>query len=157
MLRLDEPGRCMENPTFLYIYYFNRTLPSHMLVFAPLTRPLYHIITPMFFPSLLAATQRQQHSFVTATGGASVCTCTCVLLCMECMLSSAHKTFKKSFFLACESSRSAYEPQQQHTSFQQQRYNGSRAPSPHLWASSHGVCACGWCTAAGNQTQRPMQ
>ena len=31
---------------------------------------------------------------------------------------------------------------------QHQRFNGSRVPSSRLWAS-HGVCVCGWCTAAG--------
>ena len=34
---------------------------------------------------------------------------------------------------------------------QQQRYNGSRAPSSRLCASSHGACACGWRTAAGDR------
>ena len=35
---------------------------------------------------------------------------------------------------------------------QQQRYNGSRDPSSRLCACSHGVCVCGWGTAAGDRT-----
>ena len=35
---------------------------------------------------------------------------------------------------------------------QQQRYNGSRALCSRLCASSHGVCVCGWCTTARDQT-----
>ena len=66
----------------------------------------------------------------------------CVLLCVECMLSSAHKTTNKSgVFFFSESSRSASQPPiDECTAAQQQRCNGSRAPSSRLCASFYGFC-----------------
>ena len=63
-----KPSRCMKNPTL----FLNSQFSSRNLVFAPLSRPPYNI-SLIVLASLQSATPQQQHSIVTATGGASVC------------------------------------------------------------------------------------
>ena len=118
----------------------NSPVPSHIIVFVLLSRPLYNIISPLFSPSPLSDTQ-QQRSLAIATDGTFSCLCTYVC-------GSDDQEERCIFFpkqlLSLAATKSV-------PGTQQQRYNGSRIPSSRLCASSHGH-VCGWCTAAGDRT-----
>ena len=73
--RLAEPRRSKGKPTFRD--NINSPLPSHILFSLRLPALCTASSVQLFLPSLLSATTQQQHSFVTATNGASVCMYMC--------------------------------------------------------------------------------
>ena len=138
--------------------------PQFLDMFQVAPAPLTHVFSlrsparcttssvQLFLPSLRFATQ-QQHSLVTATDGAFgciyVCFCTWSARCLR------HTRLSRRGFFGCWKKQPlSLAATNQYTAVQQQQYNGNRAPSACLCASSHGVCACGWCTAAADEPRQ---
>ena len=95
-----------------------------------------------FVMCLLPATQ-QEHSFVTTTDGASVCARSSMCEWSVCCYMHTKRPKERCccFFKAAAQPRSQKSvPGTWHAAVQQKRYNGSRAPSSRVCASSHGVC-----------------
>ena len=82
-----------------------------------------------------------------------LCVYACVLLYVECVL------YIKKGGVVLQKQLLSLAATKQYT-VKQQRYNDRRAPRSNLCGSSHRVCVCGWCTAAGDRittVTRPMR
>ena len=132
-----------EAPPFFGYFLIARS-PLTYFVFVPLSCPLCNIASPIVFT--FSAVCYAAAALFSDSHRQWFCVHACVLMYVECVLSYAHKTIKKSGVFLSVFAKAAAQPRSrknQYTAVQQQRYNGSRAPSSRLCASNHGVCVCG--------------
>ena len=123
------------------------------------------IISSIILPFVLSATtqqrqqQQQQHSLVTAMHSAFVCRRAgfCIYVGGVFAVEGTQNDQEKRWWVIFRKiSRSAQQPKKQYTAAQQQcSSSGTTAAALQALAfvpgRSHGACACGWCTAAGDR------
>ena len=154
--------RCFEYSTSLnWLFLFCCQVSLSVFTFfylqpVPLSRTPQNLISPVFHPFL------QQHSFMTATDGDSVCMCSVLSVCTSelcAVIGHIHKTTKKSgviFSKAAAGPRSTTSVQQQYVKKNSSSTAAAAQRQPCFKLSSlclsRSVYVCGWCTAGGDRT-----